>query len=119
MLPPVRKTFVFTESPFPRPSGTFTAPNPPAGTAIPVYVNEAMKDKLGVTIADADGKLIRTLPVPSGPGVHRIQWDMRTGTGRTQAFVKEGKYTATLVKTHQDKPVTVGEARTVELVKLD
>ena len=122
MLLPVRKTFVFNESPFARPSGTFTAPNPPAGAAITVYVNESMKEKVSVTIADADGKLIRTLPVPSGAGVHRIQWDLRTipagGGGRGQPLVSAGKYTATLVKTVNDKPVTLGEARTVELVPL-
>ncbi len=119
LLLAVRKTYLFNESPFARPSGTFTAPNPPAGAAITVYVKEAMKQKLSVTIADADGKVIRTLPVPSAAGLQRVYWDMRTGTGRAQSFVKAGKYTATLVKTASDKPVTVGEARMVELVKLD
>ena len=118
VLLPMRKAYVFNESPFARASGTFAAPNPPSGAAITVYVKEAMKEKLSVTIADADGKVIRTLPVPSTAGVQRIQWDMRIGTGRAQSFVAAGKYTATLVKTVNDKPVTVGEARTVELVPL-
>ncbi len=118
VLLPVRKTYLFNESLFARASGTFTAPNPPAGVALTVYVNEATEEKLSVTIADPEGKVIRTLPVPSGARVQRIQWDMRTGTGRAQSFVKEGKYTATLVKTVADKPVTVGESRTVELVPL-
>ena len=118
VLLPVRMTYLFNESPFARPAGAFTAPNPPAGAAITVYVKETMKERLNVTIAGADGKVIRTLPVAGGAGLQRIQWDMRTGTGRAQSFVAAGKYTATLVKTVGDKPVTVGEGRTVELVPL-
>ena len=117
-LLPVRKTYLFNESPFARPSGTFTAPNPPAGAAITVYVNAAMQEKLSVTISDADGKLLQTLPVPNQAGLQRVYWDMRVG-GRGQALVKPGRYSAKLVKTINDKLVTIGEPQEIELVKMD
>ena len=118
VLLPVRKTYLFAELPFARPAGTFTAPNPPAGACITVYLKEATKEKLSVEIRDGDGKVIRTYAVGNGSGLQRLHWDMRTGTGRVQSVVKPGKFTATLVKAVGDKPVTVGEPRSVELVPL-
>ena len=118
VLLPVRRTYLFNEMPFARPSGTFTTPNPPAGAAISVYVKNATGDKLSVVVADADGKTARTLPVPGAAGLQRIQWDMRAAGGRGPVLVKAGKYTATLTKSIGDKAVTVGEAQTFDLVPL-
>jgi len=117
ILLPIRKTYLFAESPLFRPSGNFAAPNPPAGAAITIYLNEAAKEKLSVTIADADGKVLRTLPLAKEAGLQRIYWDMRLIGMRGQGLVKAGKYTATLVKTTDDKPVTVG-TQTIELIPL-
>ncbi len=117
-LLPVRKTYVYNESPFARPSGTYTTPNPPAGASITLYQKETAKEQWNVTIADGESKVLRTLPVPKEAGLQRIHWDLRTAGGRGQALVKPGKYTATLTRTVGDKPMPVGESQTFELVPL-
>jgi hypothetical protein len=65
-------------------SGTFRAnerdwiaPNPPAGAWINVYLKNAPKAPVTVTITDKAGKTVRTLRARGEAGVNRIVWNLR------------------------------------------
>ncbi len=52
--------------------------NPPYGARISYWLKNATKDTVRMTIADADGKVIRTLRrLPGEAGVNRTTWDLR------------------------------------------
>jgi hypothetical protein len=54
------------------------APNPPAGALISVYLKNAPKDRLTITVTDAAGRTVRTLRNLQGAaGVNRFAWDLR------------------------------------------
>lgn len=66
----------------------YAAPNPPDGAIIDVHLaaaafaaaddaNDAGPPTVALRIYDAAGELVRRLPVPARPGLHRVVWDMR------------------------------------------
>lgn len=57
----------------------YATPNPPAGATLTYFVGaDASPSTRGtLTIIDADGAVVRELPAPLGPGVHRVTWDLR------------------------------------------
>jgi hypothetical protein len=67
-----------------RGSTYFTAPNPPRGTILDLWLAPgALDDDAAprLTVYDADGNAVRNLELPSGDaaaGLHRIVWDMRS-----------------------------------------
>ena len=67
-----------------RSSGTFRAnerdwiaPNPPAGAFINVYLKNAPKGPVVITVADKAGKTVRTLRASGAAGVNRFVWNLR------------------------------------------
>ncbi len=89
----------------------FAAPNPPDGVALDVYLHPDTQGTATLGIFDADGTLLRQLPVPPGRGLQRMVWDMRrdpppntadSGTGRgrggpgARPLVAPGTYSAQL-----------------------
>jgi photosystem II stability/assembly factor-like uncharacterized protein len=141
-LMPVRKTFAFAELSYTRASGEYAAPNPPAGAMITYHVRESLKERLALKVTDEAGKAVAEVFAPSSAGVHRVTWDLRGpaapavrpgGVGAEQPpggdeppprprfgapLVKPGKYTVTLTKMVDGKPVTLGTPQTVEVVSL-
>jgi len=91
---------------------TFQAPNPPSGAIITYALGAAASPSDTVarlTVTDAKGKTVRSQPVPSGAGLHRIGWDLHYDRAPgvtdadegwfgvpTGAWVPAGRYTVTL-----------------------
>lgn len=61
--------------------GREVPPQPPRGRAI-VHVWLKTAAELSATIIDAQGNLVRTLPVRGAAGVNRVVWDIRRDDGR-------------------------------------
>jgi photosystem II stability/assembly factor-like uncharacterized protein len=57
----------------------FTGQNPEAGTAISYYLKSAASADVTITIHDITGRTIRTLEAPKEAGLHRVQWNLRSG----------------------------------------
>lgn len=80
--------------------------NEPNGMIFAYYLKEQVKDKVTLTVADASGKIIRTLDGTRKAGINRVVWDMsdvnRTpGAGFRQLggevhVVPAGEYLVTL-----------------------
>lgn len=92
-------------------SAFFTAPNPPDGVYLDVYLNPSRTDAATLEIADSAGRVIRRLSAPAERGLQRIIWDMRgdapaaggpaapgagRGRGGAPALVAPGTYEARL-----------------------
>ncbi len=89
-------------------SAYFTAPNPPDGVSLDVYLHPSATDVPTLEIADATGRVVRRLPAPAGRGLQRVMWDMRVdppaaapdaagrGRGGAPALVAPGTYEARL-----------------------
>jgi photosystem II stability/assembly factor-like uncharacterized protein len=143
VLLPVRKTYAFAELPFARAGSEFAAPNPPPGALITYHLRDAIvgdRARVIVRVADADGKTIREVPGPSTAGVHRINWDLRSGGGAGAGgggagagggggfgrggmggggpMVKPGKYTLTLMKVVGGNATPIGDPQECEVVPL-
>jgi photosystem II stability/assembly factor-like uncharacterized protein len=110
-------------------------PNPPAGAILHYFLKSKPKDELTIELLDAQGKSIRVLtskpepeepksdgdyeagdrdaekkkPLPTAPGIHRVEWDLRhkpptkikgakadTGDPDDGPLVSPGTYTAKL-----------------------
>lgn len=54
----------------------FAAPNPPYGVMIDYSLPQATKDKVQITILDAQGKLVRELEGTGFQGINRVQWNL-------------------------------------------
>jgi photosystem II stability/assembly factor-like uncharacterized protein len=58
--------------------GVWRGPNPPTGAVISYYLKADQTD-VSITIADSSGKTVRTIrTAPSGAGVNRTVWDLRS-----------------------------------------
>jgi hypothetical protein len=80
-------------------------PNEPNGITFVYYLKEQTQEKVTLTVADADGKMIRTLDGATKAGVNRVVWSLGAGPGQfggsrpsgaTQSAVTPGEYTVTL-----------------------
>ena len=54
-----------------------TGNNPPSGADINYYLPEAAAGRVRISVVDAAGQTIRTVPGESGAGFHRTWWDLR------------------------------------------
>jgi hypothetical protein len=57
----------------------FRGQNPEAGTAISYYLKAAAPADVTITISDVTGRVVRTLEGPKEAGLHRVQWNLRSG----------------------------------------
>ena len=99
----------------------FRAENPPDGTAISYLLGAAGSSDVRITIADLEGKTVRTLAGPARAGLSRVWWDLRgepippppsasEGTEPTPGpLVEPGSYLVTLSAAGKTlvKPVVV------------
>jgi hypothetical protein len=114
-----------------RGQAAYAGENPPDG-AILTYYLENDAGAPSITLAKADGAVVRTLDAPGGAGIHRVVWDLRyepppaagfgggggeggTGTALPRSVapraphVPPGRYTVTL---------TAGDARATGTVEV-
>jgi photosystem II stability/assembly factor-like uncharacterized protein len=99
----------------------FVGENPPRGTTINYYLKSAATGDVKITIADAMGKVIRTLDGTKDQGINRVNWTLTPqplgrggaggfgGGGRGGATVDAGTYLVTLAvdgKTYT-KPLSI------------
>lgn len=58
----------------------FMAPNVPVGALISYDIagRETPRDSVRITITGSDGRVVRELSGPATPGLHRVEWDLRT-----------------------------------------
>jgi photosystem II stability/assembly factor-like uncharacterized protein len=99
------------------PAGTFAAPNPPSGAVFTCYLRDGLKSdtKVVLTVTDASGKTLRQIDGPTKAGLHRINWDLRPGSGE---MVAPGTYRVALAKLVGGNVTPLGEAQTFEVVPL-
>ncbi len=67
-----------------RAQATFMGDNPVDGALI-TYRLGSGSGSARLTIRNADGDIVRALDVPSGPGLHRVNWDLRHGFAGPEA----------------------------------
>src|SRR5690349_11457033 len=60
--------------------------NPPSGAAIDYYLKSNVNGGVRVATPDSKGQTVRTLDAPSGPGLHRIYWDLRDAPSKRVQF---------------------------------
>ncbi|MFL5343138.1 MAG: Type 1 glutamine amidotransferase-like domain-containing protein, partial [Gemmataceae bacterium] len=84
----------------PLPARTFKAPNPPLGATVYCYLRSAPDQPATLTVTDAAGKLVATLPPIREAGMHRAVWNLR-GDGTNAPLVAAGEYTLTLRASQQ------------------
>jgi hypothetical protein len=79
--------------------------NEPNGITFVYYLKDQTQEKATLTVADADGKTIRTLDGATKAGLNRVVWSLGAGPGQfggsrlsgaTQSAVAPGEYTVTL-----------------------
>jgi len=58
------------------PSGEYSAPDPPYGASIALYVPRADAGPASIEIVDAAGAHVRTLAVRLAPGIDRFTWNL-------------------------------------------
>jgi hypothetical protein len=99
----------------------FVGENPPRGTSINYYLKTAATGDVKITIADATGKVIRTLDGTKEEGINRVNWNLGPqplgggrggfggGRGGGAAAVDPGTYIVTLSANGKSvtKPLTV------------
>lgn len=80
----------------------FKAANPAFGATLHYFLPEHTTETVTVTIADAGGRVVRTLTGTRDPGFNRVTWDLqreeeeRLESGEQKEFVPPGEYTVTL-----------------------
>ena len=129
---PVMQRFVTRILPTPG-ARNFQAPNPPPGALITyaLGVPASASDTVAtLKVADAAGKVVRTLRVPAAAGIHRAAWDLHydRAPGVTDAdegwfglpsgaWVPPGRYTVTLAARGREvsQPVDVSGDSRVEI----
>jgi len=57
-------------------SKQFRGENPEPGVALHYYLKQASSQPVKLSVADASGKVIRTLSGTGGAGINRVQWDL-------------------------------------------
>ena len=79
----------------------FVGPNPPAGAIVNYYLRGAAASDVKVSVADAQGTVVRELTGTKDAGINRLVWDLRRAApagvaGARGPFVLPGKYTVRL-----------------------
>ncbi len=70
-----------------------TTPNEPNALTIAYWLREQRERKVAVTVADASGKVLRTLDGTSRQGLNTVRWNMRGSAG---TMAPPGGYTVTV-----------------------
>jgi hypothetical protein len=107
--------------------GDTTAPNPPFGATMTYHVRDEPVEgaRLELRITDAEGAAVRSLPLQSTPGFHRITWDLRrdppAGKGRrgNGELVAPARFRAQIFRTAGDTANPIGAAVDVTVVPLE
>jgi hypothetical protein len=74
---------------------TYSAPNPPFGTGVHVYLKEKPKEPVKVLITDALGEKVAELRGTAEAGLQLLQWDLRRAReGGPGPVVPAGEYAA-------------------------
>lgn len=80
-------------------SGTYAAPNPPAGALIRYHLRDTQPAPVQVTMLGADGRILRELEGPRAAGFQELVWDLRLqphSNGAPAPRVGPGEYTVRL-----------------------
>jgi hypothetical protein len=90
----------------------FIGPNPPYGAIVTYYLKGPDKGGASITIRDASGAVLRTLPGSADAGLNRIVWDLRSNAPPTLAnqrgpLVIPGTYTATVQAGNRESKATI------------
>jgi hypothetical protein len=74
----------------------FHADNPPQGALITYFVRDPQPAGVAIELYTLGGeRLVRRLPAPGDPGLHRLVWDLAVD-GPAGAKAEPGRYRATL-----------------------
>jgi len=84
--------FLGVEVPFADSDDPVTGTNPTYGASLNVWLREAPKDSIVLTIADASGATVRRLAAAGKAGVNRLWWDLRTEPTREAKLRTENPY---------------------------
>ncbi len=84
--------------------GVYRGENPPVGALLTYWVKEFTGDEVKIAITNAAGQPVANLKAGGGPGLNRVNWDLRPtedvrvkyGGDDPQKFVPGGEYTAEL-----------------------
>ena len=104
----------------------FAAENPPRGAIISYWL-ASKADSVVIEILDGDGSTLRRLPIgDSGPGIHRVVWDLRhpspyevdQGQAPRGHFVLPGRYRVRLSVDGEQRTVPV-EVRGDPAIEID
>ena len=81
----------------------FTAGNPPPGAIISYWLRDEQDEPPTVTIADAQGRTVRTLTGDRRAGINRVEWDLQAdpkeripNPAYDTSFVPAGNYDVTI-----------------------
>jgi hypothetical protein len=90
----------------------FVGENPARGAALNYYLPSAVTGDVKIAIADATGRVVRTLDGTTNAGINRVMWNLTTappGSARGGQPVEPGTYVATLTANGKSvsKPVQV------------
>ena len=109
---PAREMFVYWKDTSYRADAEYAGENPPDGVEITYRLGMGTGTAL-MTVTNRDGERVAAMEVPSSPGVHRVNWDLRWNdgedtwqrfesdllarpTGGRGAWVSPGEYTVTV-----------------------
>jgi photosystem II stability/assembly factor-like uncharacterized protein len=92
-------TFVYRKADAPENAGAprmaYVAPNPPYGARVYYYLKETADQPVTLTILDAAGKKVASVPGTKKAGIQQLMWDLRRTEGDGKV-VPAGEYTARL-----------------------
>ena len=76
----------------------YFAPNPDYGAAIYYFFKNRPEGEVTLTIRGPEGKPLAQLKAPNGPGLQRVQWNLKTTPDdpKNAAEVKPGDYAVEL-----------------------
>ncbi len=98
--------------------GNYATENPPFGATFTYYLGDGFvknaKAQVTLTIADGDGETVRELKGPATPGLHRVTWDLRGGSG----LVEPGEYRVTLTGSVDGVKTALGPPQTIDVLPL-
>ncbi len=84
--------FLPVEVPFADYDDPVSGTNPTYGASLHVWLKDAPKDSVVLTLADASGKVVRRQAFMGTPGVNRVWWDLRNEPTREAKLRTENPY---------------------------
>jgi photosystem II stability/assembly factor-like uncharacterized protein len=92
------------------PGKNYLAPNPEFGATLWYWLKAKSEQDVTVSVLDADGKSIFTVPGSKEPGLHQVHWPLRRGVKREDPLVLPGEYQA---------QITIGGLTQVRKIKVE